>query len=279
MNYKIWLCGVTHQGNEESLRELIEPIKHCFDGLVWTFHYPKDEGAEYLESAKGDGKIIYADWCNRLDYSRNHYLYQGPMKYGDWFFMLDTHERIPLHFAKSLRSLAQSFNSQSIDVVFVRNKRFGARLKPETKFTGNPHEGIQGSTKSIELTRSDGWDDSLFQNVRGTKRDKFHFVKHNLKYYIFPETNHLLLKCENNLKFLKDRYNNRANFLNELYKLNVDPYDFDSIFNYIVEGDFNEVTRDCINREKYLNDVYRLYHMRLDDFEEDFDFENLVKIK
>ena len=40
---KLWLIGITTQGHEQDLRELIEPIKDDFDGLIWTFHYPKDD--------------------------------------------------------------------------------------------------------------------------------------------------------------------------------------------------------------------------------------------
>jgi len=91
---RLWLIGVTNEGHEKDLRELIEPIKDDFDGLVWTFHYPKDNGADYLESVKGEGEIIYTKWCNRLDFSRNHCLFQGPIKIGDWFLTIDSLERI-----------------------------------------------------------------------------------------------------------------------------------------------------------------------------------------
>jgi len=56
---RIWLTGITSKGNEEDLRELIDPIKDDFHGLIWTFHYPKDSGAEYLESVKGEGNNLY----------------------------------------------------------------------------------------------------------------------------------------------------------------------------------------------------------------------------
>ena len=45
---KLWLIGITTEGHEKDLRELIEPIKHDFDGLVWTFHYPLESGYDYL---------------------------------------------------------------------------------------------------------------------------------------------------------------------------------------------------------------------------------------
>ena len=55
---KLWLIGITTEGHEKDLRELIEPIKQDFDGLIWTFHYPLDSGYDYLRSVKGDGEII-----------------------------------------------------------------------------------------------------------------------------------------------------------------------------------------------------------------------------
>ena len=44
---RLWLIGITTEGHKEDLEELIEPIKDDFDGLVWTFHYPKDEVSSY----------------------------------------------------------------------------------------------------------------------------------------------------------------------------------------------------------------------------------------
>ena len=99
---KIWLIGITSEGHEEDLRDLIEPIKNHFDGLVWTFHYPLDSGHSYLESVKKDGEIICTKWCNRMDFSRNHCLYQGPMKIGDWFLTIDTLERLSPDFTGKL---------------------------------------------------------------------------------------------------------------------------------------------------------------------------------
>ena len=61
--------------------------------------------------------------------------------------------------------------------------------------------------------------------------------------------------------------------------LGLDPYDLEEVFQYIVSRDLSDISKDCINKEKYLNDVYRFYRMGLKDFEEDFDFNNLVEIK
>src|SRR6056300_963637 len=96
---KLWLTGMTSAGNGDHLKELIEPIKEYFDGLIWVYHDDQkefqadqhlDSGLRYLYDNKRDGEIIRSRWCNRFDFSRNIGLYQGPIKYGDWFLVIDT---------------------------------------------------------------------------------------------------------------------------------------------------------------------------------------------
>ena len=128
---RLWLIGVTNEGHEKDLRELIEPIKDDFDGLVWTFHYPKDNGADYLESVKGEGEIIYTKWCNRLDFSRNHCLFQGPIKIGDWFLTIDRLERLSPDFTKNLKILCADLDDLNIDGTYLYNKRFLFKLNEE----------------------------------------------------------------------------------------------------------------------------------------------------
>jgi len=274
-----WITGITCEGNKENLIELLEPIRKYFNGLIWTFHYPKDDGADYLESIKGEGEIIYSKWCNRFDFSRNTSLFQSPIKNGDWFVVVDDAERIDEKFAASLKNFTRQFDQNGIDGVYLRGKHFMFRFNESTKFKLNPHCGVDGVNRSFEITSIEGWDDSFFTNVRGEQRDKFDFVRHNLKYYLYPQTNHLVLKCEHDMDFIKKRFDIRAKFFNELYSLGLDPYDLEDVFSYIVHEDLSEVAKECINQEKYLNDVYRFYKMDLDDFEEDFDFKNLIKVK
>ena len=273
----LWFVGVTHEGNERHLKELIEPIKDFFTGLIWVFHYPKDEGAEYLESVKGGGEIIYAKWCDRLDYSRNHSLYQGPMEIGDWFVTVDAHERISPAFAESLQKIIPYIESQGIDGIFLNGKRFAAKLKEESEFRGNPHEGIKGITKSIEITKADFWRDSFFKNVRGDHRDKFAIFMSAMKYYIFPTTNHLVLHFENNQEFIKHRYKVRSQFLNEIYKLGFYPYSLDSVKKCIEKG-LTEKLKECINSEKILNDWYRYEFLGARDLIDEHDHSLIKKI-
>lgn len=274
---KIWFIGVTHEGNHEHLKGLIEPIKEHFDGLIWTFHYPKDEGAEYLESVKGEGEIIYSNWCNRLDYSRNHCLYQGPMEVGDWFFTVDCHERMSSEFAKNLRPISKSLELQGVDGVFLHGKRFGAKLKENSEFSGNPHEGIRGITKAVEITQTDIWQDCFFENIRSRARDDFAIFLSAMKYYIFPETNHLLLHFENDREFVNQRYLTRGKFIEEIYRLGYNPHNLESVKNCL-KSNLTQILKDCINSEKILNDWYRHEFLGARDLVDKHDFKLIKNI-
>ena len=255
---RLWLIGITTKGHKQDLQELIEPIKHDFDGLVWTFHYPKDEGADYLESVKGEGEIIYSKWCNRTDFSRNQSLFQGPIKSGDWFLTIDTLERLSPDFTKQLRDLVRYFENNQIDGAYLKDKRFMFRYNETMEFKGNPHEAILGTQNTVELTNLKIWDKSFQKNVRSEKRqDPFYFVEHNFKYYLFPNTNHLFLGFENDVLLVKKRYENRMKFFQAIYSQGFHPYDYDSV-KECLENHLDDTMKECINFEKFLNDWYRL---------------------
>lgn len=254
---KLWLIGITTEGHKQDLEELIEPIKDHFDGLIWTFHYPKDDGADYLESVKGEGEIIYTKWCNRLDFSRNHSLFQGPMRVGDWFVTIDTLERLSPDFTKDLKNLCLNFNDLKVDGAYLYNKRLMFRLNENTQFVNNPHEGILGNSNSIELSTQDFWDKDYQKNVRAEKRqDPFYFIEHNFKYYLFPNTNHLFLGFENDKELVQKRYQYRSKFLQSVYDEGFDPHDVKSV-EECLRSNLSDQMKECIDFEKFLNDWYR----------------------
>ena len=277
---KLWLIGITTEGHQEDLKQLIEPIKKDFDGLVWTFHYPKDEGADYLESVKGDGEIIYTKWCNRLDFSRNHSLYQGPMKFGDWFLTIDTLERLSSTFTKNLKKLCADLDDLNVDGVFLYNKRLMFKLKEQTSFANNPHEGITGCTKTIELSQQSFWNKEYQRNVRDEKRkNPLHFIEHNMRYYLFPNTNHLVLCIEDKPDLIKKRYEFREKFINEVFRLGYYPYDIKSVENCL-RNTLTPLLRECLNFEKFINDWYRykILNQKV-GIVNSHDFKHLKKIK
>ena len=276
---RVWLIGITTKGHKEDLQELIEPIKDHFHGLIWTFHYPKDEGADYLESVKGEGEIIYTKRCNRLDFSRNHSLFQGPMKMGDWFLTIDTLERLSPDFTKDIINFCSSLDNNGIDGVYLYNKRLLFKLKEQTAFKNNPHEGITGCTNTIELSKQPFWKEEYQKNVRDEKRkDPLHFINHNFKYYLFPNTNHLLLGFEDDIELIKERYRHRDKFMKSIYQEGYDPFDPSSVKECVSQYKTQEI-KDAINFDKFLNDWYRYEILgERDGFENSHDFKHIKKI-
>ena len=289
---KIWLTGMTNAGNGQHLEELIEPIKKYFDGFVWVYHdqndftakepedrwaWLYDDGYNYLAKLT-NSKVILAPWCNRTDFSRNIGLYHGPIKYGDWFMTIDTLERMHEDFAKQLPELIQRFDRNGIDGVFLRNKHFLFKFNEQTAYIQNPHSGVSGINQSLEITSLPFWKDEYWQNVRHLHRDKHAFIDHNLKYYLFPNTNHLVLACENDPEFIKLRYQVRSKFLNELDGLNIDIQNFEEVKEYLIKGEYTDGVKSCVATEKYLNDVYRFYVNQDKEIKDDFNFNDLVKV-
>jgi hypothetical protein len=64
-----------------------------------------------------------------------------------------------------------------------------------------------------------------------------------------------------------------------MQKLNIDIQDFKAVKDFLIAGEYNDTIKACIEKEKYLNDFYKFYVDGNKDIEEDFDFENLVKVK
>jgi hypothetical protein len=254
---KLWLIGITTGGHKQDLQELIDPIKDDFDGLIWTFHYPKDDGADYLESVKGQGEIIYTKWCNRLDFSRNHSLFQSHMQVGDWFLTIDTLERLSPDFTGRLKSICSYLDYSGVDGVYLYNKRLLFKVNEQTAFVNNPHEGVIGVTKSLELSKQSFWEESYQKNIRAEKRqDPLYFINHNFKYYFFHNTNHLLLGFENDEEMVNKRYQNRSKLIELIRGQGLNPFCLTSVeecFRYRL----NDEIKECINFDKFLNDWYR----------------------
>lgn len=267
MRAKLWITGITSKGNEQHLEELIEPIKHLFDGICWVFHTDDevaevDTGYQYLNKIIGeykrDGKaggvIIKSPWVRRTDFSRNKTLFEGPMKQGDWFLIIDTLERIDPQMIIDIKGLIEIY--PQVTGFYLENKRLFFKMAETLEFRGNPHEGLHGAGPSINLTKENYPNiDKLFSNVRPQYRDSYHWVGAYLNYYFFPNTNHLILGYENNNDYIKERYFIRARFLKTLFKEGVD-FNIPSLKEYIKEHGIEKI-KTFLNQEKILNDWYR----------------------
>lgn len=287
---KLYLCGMTSAGNEQNLRELIEPILEYFDGLVWTFHLPTlvdggviDKGFLFLYENKKEGKIVTAEWSQRHFNSMNQYLWQGPMQDGDFFIQIDTLERMSPKFCSTLRDIISSMIEQNIGMVANYGKGLIFRYSEILEFRGSPHWtpiNIVGMQANTELEKSEFW------SVRDEQRSPFHFVDAYLKYYLYPAgSNHGLLGLEKNgdpAKLFPIREERRLKFRNWLRDLNIELHP-DAVVKYFLEikngnDPMCDTLKDFVNSEKILNDAWRYYVLEDKDFKDDHDDTNMIKI-
>jgi hypothetical protein len=275
-NYKLWLCGITSTDNEAALKDMIEPVIQYFDGLNWTFHLPKDAGAEFLEANKKEGKIVYAEWCKRHGYSMTHFLWQGNMKNGDYFVVLDTPERISPLFAQKIPELISQIAPKGVGVITNYGKPFIIRYIEDMRFEGSPHwfpVNHVGNVVNIEVGKENFW------SVRDKTRGDFHFVNHYLKYYLYPRgSNHCLLGLEKNgnpQELFPAREATRLKFLEYVDELGIgrEP---EKIIEFMKKQYLPERLKLFINSEKILNDVYRYFVLSDKNFKDDHDFKNMI---
>lgn len=273
----IYLCGITQAGNSKALEEHLSPIAHFFDGLNWVFHLPEEkETLAVLEKYKGGGAIQKIPFFGRFGFSRNHYLFNGIIKEGDWFVVLDSHEKLEPWFAENLPQLINLLENNSIDGVVLHGKGLIFKFNEWMEYRGSVHEQITGAKKIVELTAISGYEDSskYFRNRRGDLRDSQHFVEKYLFYYLCPGSIHCLLGCEKDRGLFERRQVLRAEFREFCRKENI-PLDVESVISYLKEN--TEKMKKYINEDKIFNDVYRK-HVLGESLKDDHNWEDMVEL-
>lgn len=264
---KIYFCAMAGPNSVDNLIELIDPIHRYFDGIVVVLHDARDSDEDYyLESIKDEGAVIHLPFARRHDFSRNAYLWCGPIQEDDWIVQCDVLERIPPAFAANLRSFIADLESQSINAVFYYNKPFIYQQHESLEFTGSPHEGLRrhdGKMKAIELSKYYPNEPDIRYSVRATKRDTpFSWVGHYFKYYLYPYgSNHCLLgNCDrgDEMAIFKVRETMRNSFRDELKRRGV-PRTAEAVKDHWVKVPLDATMRRFVNEEKVLNDAYRYF--------------------
>lgn len=275
---RLFLSTITSSGNEDNLRAMIEPVAPLFDGVIATFHYPTDAGATYLESRAGAGRIVYAHFSQRHGYSMQHILWQGPMRDGDKFVFLDSMERVSRTFCETrLRDLLSLMDETNTAMVANYGKGFLFRFNEQLRFEGSPHwyvQNLDGQAINMELDKSEFW------NVRGEARDKWQWVEHYLKYYLYPAgSNHCLLGLEKNgdpAKLFPPREARRLAFRRYLNAQDL-PCTVDGVKVWIT-GVMDEEGKEFVRQEKILNDAYRFWVLGDRTLVDNHDHKDLVPI-
>jgi hypothetical protein len=268
---KFWFCGMSGPSSIENLQELLEPIKDYFNGIVWVLHDSRDsQESKYLESIKGEGKIIHYEYHQRHDISRNHYLWCGPIKNGDWVMVCDDLERLNTTFVKSFQNIVEEiFIPSNINMGVYYGKPLLFEYHESLVYQGSPHEGLfrrDGLTSAREI--KDIWpvETDVRYNVRPFKRkEPFHWVRHFARYMLMPwGSNHALLHLELRAKtreefnkLFQERESLRVEFLNYLDERGIER-NVDAVIK-LFSSTLDDRLKKFINNEKVWNDLYRLY--------------------
>lgn len=277
------MCG---PGSLNDLKELLEPIRDYFDGIVATYHGSiNDDEANYLENIKKDGKILYLPYSKRHHHSRNTYLWCGPIKQNDWICTSDVLEHPNSSFCADLKNFIPNLDKSGINMVYYYGKPFLFKYHDSLEYYGSPHEGLQrkdGKSVAIELSKSFPDEKDIRLNVRPLKRtDSYQWMHHYLKYYIFPwGSNHCLLGNENRghpYEIYQKRESLRIEFLEYLISQNVE-LNNESVIKFLTENYNNPIIKKVINEEKIINDIYRFYVLNDKSVNDNHHWKDMISI-
>lgn len=266
---KLHICGLCKSGDTEELKASLLPLYDYYDALQYVIHEPIDtELYDFLDSIKKDGKIIKTEWCQRLDFARNNYLFRGNMKTGEFFINLDSKEKLFPEFFKLWPQLKEFLIKNNIDGVLLSGKRFLYRYSEFLEHRGNPHEYIANANNVVELTSFGIFKDTswYWHNVHTDgKRDKYQYIWHFINYYCFPASNHCLLGRDNNQKEFYEHDAVRREFRLYCEKSDLLPLTQEK-FIWLCNNKLDDI-RKFVNYEKYLNDGYHYFINGREEYE------------
>ena len=271
-------CSVEH------IQESINDSYKHFDGVIAVYH--GEQGSlvhKYLESVKGEGKVILAPWYPHHAFQLNHAFYWGPIQHGDFFVFHIPNEKLHKPFLENYRNLFALLLTHQFDTLYYFGKLLGALYRDGSHFRGNPHIAYVGGTKIAELSEAmhliptDNPDNlmhghasyglHIFENLRPKRRtDPYHFVKHYAEYYIeCPETedyNHVLLGLDtfcSSQEEVQEVFSRREK-IRRLFRQYCRSKDVelnaDGAINLFKCEPMEPAVRYFINNEKILNDLY-----------------------
>ncbi len=264
--YLVFMAGPNSLIN---LRELIEPVRAAFDGIVCVLHDSRgSEEDAYLTSV--GAHVIHLPYTKRHDFSRQHYLYCGPIQNGDWCVQLDDKERLGSPLASNLRVFVKSLKDQGLNAAWYYGKPLLFEYHESLQYSGSPHEGLRrndGQMNGIELSNQYPTESDIRYSVRASQRqDPYHWVGHYWRYYTFPwGSNQTLLGAEHRgdpMRVYQVREAIRAQLRTEIESRGV-RWDDQAILEYWRANPLDDKMRALINLDKIPQDAYR--HFILND--------------
>lgn len=281
---RLYLAGMSGPGSLEDLKELIEPIKAHFDGVIWVLHDARSSH-EHSYLVDVGATVIDLPYARRHDFARNHYLYCGPLEEGDWVVTADVLERISPDFAAALRiGVIPTFSKNGINAAFLFGKHFMFQYHESLRYQGSPHEGLvrdDGGLRAVELSGIYTEEQSRY-SVRNAKRDTpYSWLTHYLRYYLFPwGSNHCLLGNENRgdpMTIFRQREQVRLDFRRWMREQGV-ALTVDGVKTFMMANSDNARLKEFASKEKILNDAYRYFVLGDQTVNDNHTWVDMVKI-
>jgi len=270
-DYKIYVCGMT-QNEKKNIDELTAQYAPHVDGHIWVDHGSTDGTKEILEERKGCGKVIGAKYLKYHCHSMNLFMLDGGMKIGDVFILRDSQERFNTEFVKNIREFSNTMRQNGVMTIFSHGKPFMVTYFDDMYFTQSPHYSLQNFRgKVIDLKdyfeKEEEYAYRLWDGQPGG-RPKDNAIRHHLKYYLHPISNHCALGVTDHNVY-REREANRQTFRLYCY----DHYNFDftieSLLFLLKKEDWknDSVFVDMMEKEWILKSFYR-YEVLRHDFDE-----------
>lgn len=260
----VFMCG---PDSLEDLKEMMAGVREHFTGLSCVYHGKEtDPEGQYLESIKGDGRVVYLPYSRRHSLSRNVGLHCSTLEDGDLCMQFDALERVEPKFAGQIRALGRQMRESGVNAIWYFDKPFVFEYHESLEYVGSPHETLKrddGRMRAVEAKTSWPIEREVRYNVRPEKRkdQPFHWVGHYAKYFLFPwGSNHALLglsdRGDPNVLF-PIREQKRLEFLAEMRRRGY-PRTLEGL-NAMFAQPLDDKLRSMINEEKVWQDYYRLH--------------------
>ncbi len=217
------------------------------------------------------------DWVARHDHSANEILFAGVIQEGDLVLALDTLERCPVGFAAHIKDYwhPKVMVDRGIDCLYYYGKAYLFVYNEFMRYHGSPHWQLVGAQTAADLAQQFPDEQSIRVNVRPLKRkDPFHWVGHYLKYWVaYPAgSNHALLGLEKQIRpggpnlqhLFGERDTRRLDFRREVKRRGF-PLTVEGVRAMFEEAHIkgiDDVLKEHLNKEKTLNDAWRLWILK-----------------
>jgi hypothetical protein len=260
----LWLTSMSNGGELENIREMVDPLLPWLDGIIWVLHDtdPSDPGAQYLESVKGKGRVIYRTFNQRHWFSMDETLFCGLIEEGDLVMWSDLLERPSPHFVSYIKTELDAWMQRNgIECCLYYGKPFVFRYNESLHYYGSPHWSLLGVEKAMtEFSTLLPNEKDVRLNVRPLKRtDPYQWINHYARYWLFPAgSNHALLGLEkqgNPAELFPKREANRLAFRREMKKRGFS-LTLDGLRTMLSQP-LDDILKGYVNNEKTLNDYYR----------------------